>query len=58
MLKSLFPNHGANSETTQYIAEEIGSLSVSIAGVSGNIKDTSVELTEQAALLENAAKQR
>ena len=55
MLKSLFPNHGANSETTQYIAEEIGSLSVSIAGVSGNIEDTSVELTEQAALLENAA---
>jgi methyl-accepting chemotaxis protein len=55
MLKSLFPNHGANSETTQYIAEEIGSLSVSIAGVFGNIEDTSVELTEQAALLENAA---
>ena len=55
MLKSLFSNHGANSETTQYIAEEIGSLSVSIAGLSGNIEDTSVELTEQAALLENAA---
>ena len=55
MLKSLLPNRGANSETTQYIAEEIGTLSVSIAGVSGNIEDTSVELTEQAALLENAA---
>ena len=55
MLKSLLPNRGAHSETTQYIAEEIGTLSVSIAGVSGNIEDTSVELTEQAALLENAA---
>jgi methyl-accepting chemotaxis protein len=55
MLKSLLPNRGANFETTQYIAEEIGTLSVSIAGVSGNIEDTSVELTEQAALLENAA---
>lgn len=55
MLKSLLTNRGAHSETTQYIAEEIGTLSVSIAGVSGNIEDTSVELTEQAALLENAA---
>lgn len=55
MLKSLIPNRRTTSETTQYIAEEIGTLSVSIAGVSGNIEDTSMELTEQAALLENAA---
>lgn len=55
MFKSLITGQGANAKTIQYIAEEIGSLSVSIAGVSGNIEDTSVELTEQAAVLENAA---
>lgn len=55
MFKSLITGQGANAKTTQYIAEEIGSLSVSIAGVSGNIEDTSVELTEQTAVLENAA---
>ena len=39
-------------QTAQTIAQQIGTMSVSLAGVSGHVEDTSNTLTKQAATLE------
>lgn len=38
-------------QTAQTIAQQIGTMSVSLAGVSGHVEDTSNTLTKQAATL-------
>lgn len=44
--------HTAARNATQVIAQDIGTISVSLVGVTGNVEDTSGALSSQAALLE------
>ncbi len=45
----------SSSSTLKEVTEKIGQLGVSIAGVSGNVHDTSTELEQQATILDSLA---
>lgn len=50
---SPFAANSARLKTSQDIAQQIGTISVSLAGVTGHVEDTSDTLSAQAATLEN-----
>lgn len=54
-LSTLFSSNQMSTETISQVAEKIGDLSVSIAGVAGNVEDAGTNLRQQSEVLNSVA---